>query len=161
MKIFDYCFDSSHILYLITAINKVFISFRRSYFLKKITKVLLGSSLAIIIFMIGIAFSFNVAVKWYLVIFLFVGFGIALLRLFVNSMIKKMKGKHIGVKALFFACLLSVGIPFQNWFRTDILLALNKDYLLPCIIVAVSSVVLMTILFGTLKKKEDSNLLNQ
>lgn len=121
--------------------------------MKSKTKVLLAVSTTIIAIMISLAFIFDEAVKWNLVIFLFVGLGLALLRLFVNGMIKKMKGKHIGVKILFFAALLSVGIPFQNWFRTDILLALNGDFLAPCIIVTVSSVVFMTILFGVVNKR--------
>lgn len=121
--------------------------------MKSKTKVLLGISIAIIVFMIGMAFSFDEAVKWYLVIFFFVGLGLALLRLFVNSMIKNMKGKHIGIKVLFFAALLGVGIPFQNWFRTNILLAINRDFLAPCIVVAFSSVVFMTILFGAINQR--------
>lgn len=118
--------------------------------MNKKAKIILATSLAIIIFMIGKAFLFDEAVKNYLVIFFFVGLGIAMLRLFVNGMIKKMKGKHIGVKVLFFAVLLSFGIPFQNWFRTDVLLAMSRDYLVPSIIVTVASVFFMTVLYGVI-----------
>lgn len=121
--------------------------------MKSKTKVLLGISVAIIVFMIGKAFNFDEAVKGYLVLFFFIGLGLASLRLFVNSMIKKMKGKHIGTKVLFFAALLSVGIPFQNWFRTDVLLAMNRNFLAPCIVVTVSSVVFMTILWGVIGQR--------
>lgn len=117
-------------------------------------KILVTISLAVIVFMIGKAFLLDEAVKFYLVIFFCVGLGLAMLRLFVNGMIKKMKGKHIGVKVLFFAVLLGLGIPFQNWFRTDVLLAMSRDYLIPCIIVTVASVVFMTVVYGGLYERK-------
>ncbi|MER2028695.1 MAG: MFS transporter permease [Solibacillus sp.] len=86
----------------------------------------------------------------YLVIFSFVGLGLAMLRLFINGMFKKVKGKPVGLKLLFFAVLLGCGIPFQNWFRTDILLSMNREYLVPCIIVTVASVFFMTVLSGVI-----------
>ena len=63
------------------------------------------------------------------------GQGLAALRLFINGMIKKMKGKHIGIKIGFFAALLSVGLPFQNWFRTDVILSMSKTYIVPSVVV--------------------------
>lgn len=117
-------------------------------------KILLTISLAIVAFMIGKAFILDEPVKFYLVIFFCVGLGLAMLRLFVNGMIKKMKDKHIGVKIAFFAVLLGFGIPFQNWFRTDVLLAMSRDYLLPCIIVTIASMVLMTVLYGVLYERK-------
>lgn len=117
-------------------------------------KILLAISFAITVFMIGKAFILNEPVKFYLLIFFCVGLGLAMLRLFVNGMIKKMKGKHIGVKVLFFAVLLGLGIPFQNWFRTDVLLAMSRDYLLPCIIVTIASMVFMTVLYGVIYERK-------
>ena len=110
--------------------------------------------LAIVVFMIGKAFVLDEGVKAFLIIFFFVGLGLAMLRLFVNGMIKKMKGKHIGVKVLFFAVLLGFGIPFQNWFRKDVLLAMSRDYLIPCIIVTVASMIFMTVLYGVIYQRK-------
>lgn len=84
--------------------------------------------------------------------FFFVGAGLALLRLFINAMIEKMKGKNIFVKIGFFAALLSVEIPFQNWFRTDVLFAMDSSFIAPSIAVLVSSLVLMTIVYGVIGK---------
>ncbi|MER1985745.1 MAG: hypothetical protein ABS948_07615 [Solibacillus sp.] len=86
-------------------------------------------------------------------IFFFVGAGLAMLRLFINGMIRKMKGKHIGVKVVFFAALLSVGVPFQSWFRTDILFAMSKTFIVPSVIVMVASVVLMTVVYGAIYQR--------
>ena len=108
---------------------------------------------AIIIAMISKAFILDEAVKGYLVTFFFVGAGLAMLRLFINGMIGKMKGKHIGVKIGFFAALLSVGVPFQSWFRTDVLFAMSKTYIVPSVIVMVASVVLMTVVYGVVYQK--------
>lgn len=117
-------------------------------------KILITLSLTVILFMIGKAFILDESVKFYLVIFFFVGLGLAMLRLFINGMMKKMRGKHIGIKILFFAVLLGFGIPFQNWFRKDVLLAMSRDYLIPCIIVTVASVIFMTVLYGILYQRK-------
>ena len=113
--------------------------------MSKKAKVMMSIAGAIIIAMISKAFILDEAVKGYLVTFFFVGAGLAMLRLFINGMIGKMKGKHIGVKIGFFAALLSVGVPFQSWFRTDVLFAMSKTFIVPSVIVMVSSVVLMTV----------------
>ena len=112
--------------------------------MSKKAKVMMSIAGAIIIAMISKAFILDEAVKGYLVTFFFVGAGLAMLRLFINGVIGKMKGKHIGVKIGFFAALLSVGVPFQSWFRTDVLFAMSKTFIVPSVIVMVSSVVLMT-----------------
>ena len=70
--------------------------------------------------LISKAFLLNESIKFFLFIFFFVGCGVGLLRLFVNSQIKKMKGKSLGRKVLFFAILLGIGLPFQNWFRVNV-----------------------------------------
>ncbi|WP_453989926.1 MFS transporter permease [Bacillus nitroreducens] len=121
--------------------------------MNKKAKIILSISLAIVFIMIGKAFILDEAVKSYLVTFFFVGAGLALLRLFVNGMIRKMKGKHIGVKVAFFAGLLSVGLPFQNWFRTDVLFAMSKTFIVPSVIVMVASVVLMTVVYGAIYER--------
>lgn len=122
--------------------------------MNKKSNIILAASLAIIAFMIGKAFILDESSKMYLVIFSFVGLGLAMLRLFINGMIKKMKGKPVGLKVLFFAVLLGCGIPFQNWFRTDILFSMNREYLVPCIIVTVASVFFMTVLSGVISRRK-------
>lgn len=121
--------------------------------MNKKAKVMMIIASAMIVTLIGKAFIFDEAVKGYLVTFFFVGAGLAALRLFINGMIKKMKGKHIGVKVGFFAVLLSVGLPFQNWFRTDVILAMSKTYIVPSVIVMVASVVLMTVVYGVIYQR--------
>ena len=121
--------------------------------MSKKAKVMMSIAGAIIIAMISKAFILDEAVKGYLVTFFFVGAGLAMLRLFINGMIGKMKGKHIGVKIGFFAALLSVGVPFQSWFRTDVLFAMSKTYIVPSVIVMVASVVLMTVVYGVVYQK--------
>lgn len=116
--------------------------------------VFLFAALATVLVMIGKAFILNENVKYFLLIFMAVGFGLAFLRLFVNGAIKKMKGKSILVKIIFFAVLLGFGIPFQNWFRKDVLLAMSSEFLLPCIIVTVSSMIFMTILVGVVYERK-------
>ena len=59
----------------------------------------------------------------------------------------------IGVKIAFFACLLSIGLPFQNWFRTDVLLAMSKTFIVPSVIVMVASAVLMTVVYGVVYER--------
>ena len=122
--------------------------------MKTKAKVLLTVSLLVAVGMIVNAIIQQQAVLPYLGIFFVVGLGLAMLRLFVNGMIKKMKGKHIGVKVLFFAVLLGFGIPFQNWFRTDVILAMSTEFIMPCIIVAVASMVFMTVLYGVLYERK-------
>ena len=65
--------------------------------------IILSIALTILLIMIGKSFILNESVKYYLVIFMFVGLGLALLRIGVNTAIKKIKGKHIGIKILFFS----------------------------------------------------------
>ena len=60
--------------------------------------------------MIAKAFILNEDVKVFLLIFFAVGAGLGLLRLFVNSSIKKMKGKGWKSKVLFFGVLLGLGL---------------------------------------------------
>jgi len=129
--------------------------------MNKKSKIILAVSLAIIAFMIGKAFILDESSKLYLVIFAFVGLGLAMLRLFINGMIKKMKGKPVGVKVMFFAVLLGCGIPFQNWFRTDILLAMDREYLVPCIVVTVASVFFMTVLSGVISQRKRASQIEE
>ena len=121
--------------------------------MSKKAKIMMSVSAAIIIAMITKAFIFDEAVKGYLITFFFVGAGLAAVRLFVNGMISKMKGKHIGVKVVFFAALLSVGVPFQSWFRTDVLFAMSKSFIIPSVIVMAASLVFMTVVYGVIYKR--------
>ena len=103
--------------------------------------------------LISKAFILNESIKTFLVIFFFVGCGVGLLRLFVNSQIKKMKGKSLGRKILFFAILLGIGLPFQNWFRVNVLLTMDKSFLPWTISMIVTGAVFITIFFGFVKDK--------
>lgn len=129
--------------------------------MQKKAKVMMSISLAVIVAMIGKAFVLEEAVRGYLIVFFFVGAGLAALRLFINGMIRKMKGKHIGLKIGFFAALLSVGLPFQNWFRTDVILAMSKTYIVPSVVVMVASVVLMTVVYGVVYERVRMPYLNE
>ncbi|QGM29242.1 MFS transporter permease [Bacillus sp. N3536] len=111
-------------------------------------------SLIITIGLILAAVITNDDIVSYLMIFFCVGLGLALLRLLVNSAIKKMKGKSIWTKLLFFAVLLGFGLPFQNWFRKDVIFAMDSDYILRCILITVMGVIFMTFLFGMLLAKK-------
>lgn len=121
--------------------------------MNKKAKFMMYGTATIIFFMIGKAFILDEAVKGYLITFFIIGSGLAILRLFINGMIRKMKGKQIGVKIAFFAGLLSVGLPFQNWFRTDVLFAMSKNFIVPSVIVMVSSVVFMTVVYGVIYER--------
>ena len=121
--------------------------------MSKLSKMLMAVATIILVGFVGKAFILDEAVKGYLVTFFFVGAGLALLRLFINAMIRKMKGKHIVVKIGFFAALLGIGIPFQSWFRTEVIFSMSKAFIVPSISVMVASVVLMTIVYGIIGKR--------
>ncbi|MFL0583250.1 MFS transporter permease [Solibacillus silvestris] len=121
--------------------------------MSKLSKLLMAIASIILIGFVGKAFILDEAVKGYLVTFFFVGSGLALLRLFINAMIGKMKGKHIVVKIGFFAVLLGLGIPFQSWFRTEVIFSMSKAFIVPSISVMVASVVMMTIVYGIIGKR--------
>ena len=119
----------------------------------KKTTVVMGVSLFIAIGMIASAFILNQGVKVFLLIFFGVGMGLGLLRLFVNSSIKKMKGKGWKSKVLFFGLLLGLGLPFQAWFRKNVLLSIDSSYLLGSIIIMVVGIVFMTTCVSYFKNK--------
>lgn len=121
--------------------------------MSKLSKISIAIASVIIIGLVGKAFVLDEEVKGYLVTFFFVGSGLALLRLFINAMIGKMKGKHIVVKVGFFAALLGVGIPFQSWFRTEVIFSMSKTFIVPSVSVMVASVVFMTIIYGLIGKR--------
>ena len=121
--------------------------------MSKLSKMLIAIASVIIIGLVGKAFVLDEEVKGYLVTFFFVGSGLALLRLFINAMIGKMKEKHIVVKIGFFAALLGVGIPFQSWFRTEVIFSMSKTFIVPSVSVMVASVVFMTIIYGLIGKR--------
>ncbi|USK60728.1 MFS transporter permease [Peribacillus asahii] len=103
--------------------------------------------------MIVKAFVLNEDVKVFLLIFFAVGTGLGLLRLFVNNSIKKMKGKGWKTKVLFFSVLLGLGLPFQSWFRNDVLLSMNPSYLTSSLIIMVVGLLFMTTFFSYITKK--------
>src|SRR5690606_29556563 len=98
--------------------------------------------------MLAKTFLLNEDIKLFLLIFFAIGLGLALLRLFVNSSIKKMKGKDWKVKVLFFAVLLGFGLPFQSWFRNEVLFSMDSAFLAGSISMLVVGMVFMTTFFG-------------
>lgn len=98
--------------------------------------------------LISKAFLLNESIKFFLFIFFFVGCGVGLLRLFVNSQIKKMKGKSSGRKVLFFTILLGIGLPFQNWFRINVIMTMDKSFMPWTIFMMVTGAVFITTFFG-------------
>lgn len=119
----------------------------------KKTYMFMGVSFLIAVGMISKAFILNEEAKIFLLIFFAVGLGLALLRLFVNSSIKKMKGKGWKSKVLFFTVLLGLGLPFQAWFRNNVLLSLDSAYLMSSIIIMIVGMLFMTTFFGYLTNK--------
>ena len=113
----------------------------------------MGVSFLIAVGMISKAFILNEEAKIFLLIFFVVGLGLALLRMFVNSSIKKMKGKGWKSKVLFFTVLLGLGLPFQSWFRNNVLLSVDSAYLLSSIIMMIVGMLFMTTFFGYLTNK--------
>ena len=100
----------------------------------------------IAILLVGYAIMIQPESIKFILLFLVLGCGLAYLRLFVNHSIKKMKGKHIGIKLLFFACLLGIGLPFQNWFRTNVIMTIDRSYMINCIAILVCGIIIMTMI---------------
>ena len=74
----------------------------------------------LVVGVISRAFILNEGIKVFLLIFLLVGFGLGLLRIFVNNWIKKMKGKSLKTKIFFFAVLLgNRPLPIQSGFQVQ------------------------------------------
>ncbi len=94
------------------------------------------------------AFILNEDIKMFLVIFFAIGIGLGLLRLFVNSSVKKMKGKDWKIKVLFFGVLLGFGLPFQAWFRKEVLFSMDSAYLMGSITILVLGIIFMSTFFG-------------
>lgn len=107
----------------------------------------------IALILISKALLLNESIKLFLVIFFFVGCGLGLLRMFVNSQIKKMKGKKLIRKILFFAVLLGIGLPFQTWFRINIIMTMNKSFMPWTIFMMVIGAIFITTFFGFIKDK--------
>ena len=101
-------------------------------------------ALLVAVGMVGYAFMMNEDIKMFLLVFFAVGAGLGLLRLFMNRSLRKMKGKGWTAKILFFAVLLGFGLPFQNWFRKEILFGMDSEYLVRSIVILVIGVVFMT-----------------
>lgn len=93
--------------------------------------------------------------RLYLPIFFVIGIGVGSLRLFVNSNIRRMKGKSLFSKILFFAVLLGIGLPFQNWFRVNVLFSMDSDILPRSIAIMIFGILFLTFLTSHLKKKNN------
>ena len=119
----------------------------------KKTYMTMSGSFLIAVGMIAKAFILNEDAKVFLLIFFAVGTGLGLLRLFVNSSIKKMKGKGWKSKVLFFSVLLGLGLPFQSWFRNNVLLSIDSTYLMSSIIIMIVGLLFMTTCFGYITNK--------
>ena len=117
------------------------------------TNMIMSGTLLIAVGIIAKAFILNEDAKVFLLIFFAVGAGLALLRLFVNSSIKKMKGKGWKSKVLFFSVLLSLGLPFQSWFRNNVLFSIDSAYLMSSIIIMVVGLLFMTTCFRYITNK--------
>ena len=152
-RLFVYCFHFNNKLDLSHTIQHRVecLSYKvRVITIKKTSIVLMLISLTVSLFMITKGIILNEEVKFFLMIFFIVGLGLALLRLFVNNSIKKMKGKSIYIKILFFAVLLGIGLPFQSWFRNDVLLSMDSSFLPSSLLIMVAGLIFMTTLFGML-----------
>lgn len=103
--------------------------------------------------MLSKSFILNEEIKVFLLIFFVIGIGLGLLRLLVNGSIKKMKGKDWKVKVLFFAILLGLGLPFQSWFRNEVLFKMDAAYLTGSITIMIVGVLFMTTFFGYIRNK--------
>ena len=107
--------------------------------------------------LISKAFILNESIKSFLVIFFFVGCGLGILRIFVNNQIKKMKGKKLSRKILFFAILLGIGLPFQSWFRVNVMFSMDKSFMPWTILMMVTGAVFITTFIGFIKNKHIKN----
>lgn len=114
----------------------------------KKANIIMWITLLIAAVMLSKAFILNEEIKLFLLIFFGIGSGLAFLRLFVNSSIKKMKGKDWKVKVLFFAVLLGFGLPFQSWFRNEVLFSMDSAFLAGSITMLVVGMLFMTTFFG-------------
>ena len=103
--------------------------------------------------LISKAFILNESIKLFLVIFFFVGCGLGILRIFVNNQIKKMKGKKLSRKILFFAILLGIGLPFQSWFRVNVMFSMDKSFMPWTVLMMVTGAVFITTFIGFIKDK--------
>lgn len=119
------------------------------------------AALLLALVVIGKGFVLNEDIKIYVLIFFVVGNGLGLLRIFVNNSIKKMKGKPLALKILFFAVLLGFGLPFQSWFRNKVMFSMDSSYLPYTITMMVSGVIFMTIFFGFIKDKKKLKTINE
>ena len=61
--------------------------------------------------------------------------------------------KSLARKITFFAILLGIGLPFQNWFRVNVLFSMERSYLPWTISMMVCGAVFMTIFYGFIKDK--------
>lgn len=113
--------------------------------------IVMGCAFLIALGLISKAFLLNESIKLFLVMFFFVGCGVGSLRIFVNSQIKKMKGKSLIRKILFFAVLLSIGIPFQNWFRVNVIMTMNRAFMPWNISIMVTGAIFITTFWGFIK----------
>lgn len=121
--------------------------------MKKST-IIFGVTFFIALGMLAKAFLFNEDIKMYLLLFFTIGLGLGLLRLFVNNSIKKMKGKSWKVKVLFFSVLLGLGLPFQNWFRKDVIMSMDSTYLVGSIMMLVLGAVFLTTFLSSVKRRK-------
>lgn len=115
--------------------------------------IVMGCTFLLALGLISKAFVLNESIKLFLVIFFFVGCGVGSLRLFVNSQIKKMKGKSLIRKLLFFAVLLGIGLPFQSWFRVNVIMTMNRSFMPWNISIMVTGAIFITTFFGFIKDR--------
>jgi hypothetical protein len=71
-----------------------------------------------------------------------------------------MKGKGLIRKILFFAVLLGVGIPFQNWFRVNVIMTMNRAFMPWNISIMVTGAIFITTFFGFIKDRMTKEIFN-
>jgi hypothetical protein len=64
-----------------------------------------------------------------------------------------MKGKKLSRKILFFAILLGIGLPFQSWFRVNVMFSMDKSFMPWTILMMVTGAVFITTFIGFIKDK--------
>ena len=106
--------------------------------------IIMGAAVIVAAIMFSQSLYAGSGLKTFLLTFFAVGLGLGLLRLFVNSSIKKLKGKGWLSKILFFGALIGLGLPFQNWFRKEVILSMNPEYLASILLITVTGLVFIT-----------------
>ena len=130
-------------------------------FSQTISEILFAIPGLIMILILAESFIFNENYKFKILTFIIMGFSLPIICLFIENMIKKMKGKTIYVKISFLVFFLGVVFLIQKLFRSSTVILTNES-LPPCVLVLILSMLFMTVItinLSELKKKEKSSLI--